>query len=145
MAEEIAKQKELHVRKVQPIMDQAMVFGLVCGFGMILAVFTFSGSSRSFINIPSVLIAIGGPLDDLMTIALSTSVAPLITIYGAVLANMVFLPLATKLEWKSTEQTLVSSICVMGLFPIRHQVNPHRLGITLNSILPPSKRVRYFD
>ena len=145
MAEEIANQQELHVRKVQPMMDQAMVFGLVCGFGMILAVFTFSGSSRSFINIPSVLIAVGAPLDDLMTIALSTSVAPLITFYGAVLANMVFLLLATKLEFNSAKETLVCKVDVMEPPPIRHQENPCRPEMLLNSLFPLSKRVRCFD
>ena len=145
MAEEIANQQDLYVRKVRPMMDQATVVGLVCSIGMISAAFILGGSTRSFINIFSVLIVIGGPLDNLMTISLSMSVAILTTFYGAVLANMVFLPLATKLERNSAEETLVSKIYLMGPTPVRHQANPRRCEMLLDSILPPSRRVRYFD
>ena len=145
MAEEIANQQDLYVRKVRPMMDQATVVGLVFGFGIISAAFILGGSTRSFTNIPLVLIVIGSTLDNLTTIGLSISVALLTTFYGAVLANMVFLPLATKLERNSAEETLVSKIYLMGPTPVRHQANPRRLEMLLNSILPPSRRVHYFD
>ena len=145
MAEEIANQQDLYVRKVRPMMDQATVVGLVCGFGMISAAFILGGSTRSFINIPLVLIVIGGTLDNLTTIGLSISVALLTTFYGAVLANMVFLPFATKLERNSAQKILASKRYLMEPTPIRHQANPRRLEMLLNSIILPSKRVRYCD
>ena len=58
---------------------------------------------------------------------------------------MVALPLATKLERNSAEKPLVNTIYVMGPTSIRHQKNPRRLEMLLNSILPPSRRVGYFD
>ncbi len=73
------------------------------------------------------------------------AVALLTTFYGAVLANMVFLPLAAKLERNSTEETLVSSVYMMGAASIGRQENPRRLEMLLNSMLPPSQRVHYFD
>ena len=145
MVEAIANQQYLHMRKVWAMTDQATGVGLVSGFGMISAAFILCGTTHSFINIHSVLIVIGGILDNQMTIGLSMSVAFLTTFYGAILANKVFLPLASKLKRNSAEGTSVSTLYVMGPPRIRHQENPRRLEMLLNSVLLPSKRDRYFD
>ncbi len=84
-------------------------------------------------------------LDTPSTIGPAMAVALLTTFYGAVLANMVFLPLASKLERNSTEEALVNNIYLMGAASIGRQENPRRLEMLLNSLLPPSQRVRYFD
>ena len=91
------------------------------------------------------LVQMLGRLDDPTTIGPSMAVALLTTFYGAVLANMVFLPLAAKLERNSTEETLVNSVYLMGAASIGRQENPRRLEMLLNSMLPPSQRVHYFD
>jgi chemotaxis protein MotA len=84
-------------------------------------------------------------LDDPTTIGPSMAVALLTTFYGAVLSNMVFAPLAAKLERNSIEEGLVNQVYIMGVVSISRQENPRRLEMLLNSILPPSKRVQYFD
>lgn len=84
-------------------------------------------------------------LDDPSTIGPSMAVALLTTFYGAVLSNMVFAPLAAKLERNSVEEGLVNQVYIMGVVSISRQENPRRLEMLLNSILPPAKRVRYFD
>jgi len=84
-------------------------------------------------------------LDDPSSIGPSMAVALLTTFYGAVLANMVFMPLAAKLERNSVEEALVHNVYLMGAASIGRQENPRRLEMLLNSILPPSKRVQYFD
>lgn len=84
-------------------------------------------------------------LDDPSTIGPSMAVALLTTFYGAVLANMVFLPLASKLERISEEESLISNIYMMGAASVGRQENPRRLEMLLNSVLPPAKRVEYFD
>lgn len=84
-------------------------------------------------------------LDDPTTIGPSMSVALLTTFYGAVLSNMVFAPLAAKLERNSVEEGLVNQVYIMGVISISRQENPRRLEMLLNSILPPTKRVQYFD
>ncbi len=84
-------------------------------------------------------------LDDPTTIGPSMSVALLTTFYGAVLSNMVFSPLAAKLERNSVEEGLVNQVYIMGVVSISRQENPRRLEMLLNSILPPAKRVQYFD
>ena len=62
-----------------------------------------------------------------------------------VLYHMVFLPLAAKLERNSTEEALVNNVYLMGATSIGRQENPRRLEMLLNSLLPPSQRVKYFD
>ncbi|MEE8394004.1 MAG: MotA/TolQ/ExbB proton channel family protein [Rhodospirillales bacterium] len=91
------------------------------------------------------LVQMLGNLDDPSTIGPSMAVALLTTFYGAVLANMVFSPLASKLERNSAEEAMISNVYLMGAASVGRQENPRRLEMLLNSILPPSKRVRYFD
>jgi chemotaxis protein MotA len=91
------------------------------------------------------LVQMLGNLDHPSTIGPAMAVALLTTFYGAVLANMVFLPLAAKLERNSTEEALVNSVYMMGAASIGRQENPRRLEMLLNSLLPPAQRVRYFD
>jgi len=91
------------------------------------------------------LVQMLGNLDDPSTIGPAMAVALLTTFYGAVLANMVFSPMASKLERNSTEEAMVNTVYMMGAASIGRQENPRRLEMLLNSILPPSKRVQYFD
>ena len=91
------------------------------------------------------LVQMLGNLDHPSTIGPAMAIALLTTFYGAVLANMVFLPLAAKLERNSTEEALVNSVYMMGAASIGRQENPRRLEMLLNSLLPPSQRVHYFD
>jgi chemotaxis protein MotA len=91
------------------------------------------------------LVQMLGNLDDPSTIGPSMAVALLTTFYGAVLANMVFSPLASKLERNSVEEALVNNVYLMGASSVGRQENPRRLEMLLNSVLPPAKRVQYFD
>lgn len=84
-------------------------------------------------------------LDEPSTIGPSMAVALLTTFYGAVLANLVFSPLASKLERNSREEALVDQIYLMGALSIGRQENPRRLEMLLNSLLPPDQRIKYFD
>lgn len=91
------------------------------------------------------LVQMLGNLDDPSTIGPSMAVALLTTFYGAVLANMVFTPLANKLERNSAEESLVNQVYALAASSIGRQENPRRLEMLLNSILPPAQRVDYFD
>ncbi len=91
------------------------------------------------------LVQMLGSLDDPSTIGPSMAVALLTTFYGAVLANMVFSPMASKLERNSAEETMINNIYLMGAASVGRQENPRRLEMLLNSILPPAKRIQYFD
>jgi chemotaxis protein MotA len=91
------------------------------------------------------LVQMLGNLDDPSTIGPSMAVALLTTFYGAVLSNMVLVPLAAKLERNSDEELLVNQLYILTTASIGRQENPRRLEMMLNSILPPNRRVQYFD
>lgn len=91
------------------------------------------------------LVQMLGKLEDPSSIGPAMAVALLTTFYGAVLANMVFLPLANKLERNSSVEAMVNQIYATGVASIGRQENPRRLEIMLNTILPPAKRIGYFD
>jgi chemotaxis protein MotA len=91
------------------------------------------------------LVQMLGNLEDPSSIGPAMAVALLTTFYGAILANMVFNPLASKLERNSEFEAMVNQIYAAGAASISRQDNPRRLEILLNTILPPTRRVTYFD
>ncbi len=91
------------------------------------------------------LVQMLGNLEDPSSIGPAMAVALLTTFYGAVLANMVFHPLATKLERNSDVESMVNQIYSIGAASISRQENPRRLEMTVNAILSPVQRVNYFD
>ena len=91
------------------------------------------------------LVQMLGRLDDPSTIGPAMAIALLTTFYGAVLANVVLSPLASKLERNSREELLVKHIFLTGASSIARQENPRRLEMLINSVLPPAKRVQFFD
>ncbi len=91
------------------------------------------------------LVQMLGHLEDPSSIGPAMAVALLTTFYGAVLANMVFLPVANKLERNASVEAMVNHIYAQGAASIGRQENPRRLETLLNTILPPAERVSYFD
>lgn len=90
------------------------------------------------------LVEMLGNLADPSSIGPSMAVALLTTFYGAVLAHLVFIPLAAKTEHCMSEEALVNNLYSMGAASIRRQENPRRLEMLLNTVLPPAQRVTYF-
>lgn len=91
------------------------------------------------------LVQMLGNLDDPGTIGPAMAVALLTTFWGAVLANMVFAPLASKLERNSREETLANSVIAVGAASIGRQENPRHLEALINAMLPPAHRIQFFD
>ena len=87
------------------------------------------------------LVQMLGNLQDPESIGPAMAVALLTTFYGAVLANMVFLPLANKLDRNSAIESMVNRIYALGAVSIARQENPRRLEILLDTILPPGDRL----
>jgi len=86
-----------------------------------------------------------GNLDNPAEIGPAMAVALLTTFYGAVMAHLVFIPLAAKTEHCTTEEALVNNLYTMGATSIRRGENPRRLEMLLNTILPPAKRITFFN
>lgn len=84
-------------------------------------------------------------LDDPATIGPGMAVALITTFYGAVMATLVFAPLAAKLERNSADEMLTNQVQLIGCVSIGRQENPRRLELQINALLPPSRRVRYFS
>jgi chemotaxis protein MotA len=91
------------------------------------------------------LVQMLGNLTDPDAIGPGMAVALLTTFYGACLANLVFTPLASKLERNSDDETLLDRLYMLGVLSIARKDNPRRLEMQLNSVLPPAAQVHYFD
>jgi len=91
------------------------------------------------------LVQMLGRLNDPSTIGPAMAVALLTTFWGAVLANMVFTPLANKMERNSSEEALVNSVYTLGAASIVRNENPRHLEALINTLLPPAHRIQYFD
>ncbi|MEM7169514.1 MAG: MotA/TolQ/ExbB proton channel family protein [Pseudomonadota bacterium] len=91
------------------------------------------------------LVQMLGNLEDPASIGPSMAVALLTTFYGAILANMVFTPLANKLERNSQAEVQVNQIYAIGVASISRQENPRRLEMLINTTLSPEQRVTYFN
>jgi chemotaxis protein MotA len=91
------------------------------------------------------LIQMLGSLNDPSKIGPAMAIALLTTFYGALLSYAFFSPLANKLERNTRDEAMVMSLFVKGMVSVGKKENPRRLEMQLNSILPPSKRIKYFD
>ena len=91
------------------------------------------------------LVQMLGNLESPETIGPAMAVALLTTFYGAVLANMFFMPIANKLERNSTIEATVNQIYAQGAASIARQENPRKLETMLNTILPPADRIRFYE
>lgn len=84
-------------------------------------------------------------LSDPNAIGPAMAVALLTTMYGAILANMVFVPLSAKLERNSSEEVKLRKIYQTAVLSVVRQENPRQLEMLVNAILAPSQRVKVFD
>lgn len=79
-------------------------------------------------------------LSDPSSIGPAMAVALLTTFYGAILANMIFLPIAGKLKVRHQEEMLGMNLMLEGILSISSGDNPRMLEQKLLSFLPPSNR-----
>ncbi len=83
-------------------------------------------------------------MDDPSKIGPSMAVALITTFYGAVLANVIFLPIAGKLRTRSKEESLLKQIVLQGIISLSRGDNPRIIEQKLHSYLPPNLRVSTF-
>jgi chemotaxis protein MotA len=86
------------------------------------------------------LVAMLANMSDPSAIGAGMAAALLTTLYGAILANVVFLPIADKLALKSTEEMLLKSIIIKGVMSIQSGDNPRVVQQKLMTFLPPASR-----
>lgn len=86
------------------------------------------------------LILMLGTMSDPSTIGPSMAIALITTFYGAVLANLIFLPLAGKLETISSQEVMVKELIKEGVLSIQSGDNPRIVEQKLISFIPPKLR-----
>jgi chemotaxis protein MotA len=86
------------------------------------------------------LIQMLSSLENPSSVGPAMSVALVTTLYGALLANVVFLPTAGKLKNRADEESLVKAITLEGILAIGNQENPIVVEQRLVSFLPISTR-----
>jgi chemotaxis protein MotA len=86
------------------------------------------------------LVAMLSNMDDPKSIGPAMAVALLTTLYGAVVANMVALPISDKLKLRAQEEKLNRSLILDGVLGIQDGQNPRVIEGVLRNYLPESKR-----
>ncbi|MEX2257871.1 MAG: flagellar motor protein PomA [Woeseia sp.] len=79
-------------------------------------------------------------MDNPEQIGPAMAIALLTTLYGAILANMVALPIADKLSLRSREENVRKSLIIDALLSIQSGQNPRVIENMLETYLPPSRR-----
>ena len=79
-------------------------------------------------------------LSDPNALGPAMAIALITTLYGTILANLVFIPFATKLKSRSTQESMNLQIIFEGAKSILENNNPRLVYEKLASFLNPSKR-----
>jgi len=79
-------------------------------------------------------------MDDPSAIGPGMAVALLTTMYGAIIANAIALPLADRLGRRSAEEVLYRTIIIKGVMAIQSGDNPRIVEQKLRTYLPPNER-----
>jgi len=88
------------------------------------------------------LVAMLGNMADPKAIGPAMAVALLTTLYGAMIANTIFMPVVTKLEGYSTHEVLYREMVVMGLKFISRGESPRNITDQLVANLPPKMQAK---
>jgi chemotaxis protein MotA len=84
-------------------------------------------------------------LEDPEVIGPAMAVALLTTFYGVIIGPIILAPLATKVDKFAADEAALRSMILKTVISIVRQENPRNLEMLINSELPPSERIIYFD
>lgn len=107
--------------------------GVFKGMGMMAPAFGMIGTLIGLVNMLQVL-------DDPTAIGPGMALALLTTLYGALMANLAFIPIAKKLEERSQEELSKMELTMEGVISILRGENPRLIQEKLEAFLPPSMR-----
>jgi len=86
------------------------------------------------------LVAMLANLEDKSSIGSGMAVALITTLYGAILANLIVIPVGAKLGDRSKVESLTKEIIIEGILSIQSGDNPRILLEKLIAFLPPAQR-----
>ena len=84
-------------------------------------------------------------MNDPKAIGPAMAVALLTTLYGAVLANMLALPIADKLHLRKSNEKTIHAMCIDGVLAIQAGQNPRVIESMLKAYLDPASREKSAD
>ena len=87
------------------------------------------------------LVAMLANMSDPKSIGPAMAIALLTTFYGAILANMIAMPIADKLVLRKAEEARIKSMMIDGLLGIQAGQNPRVIEEMLRTYLAPKQRV----
>lgn len=108
----------------------------------IFAAFGDVGPAMGMIGTLVGLVAMLANMSDPKSIGPAMAVALLTTLYGALLATVICLPIADKLKLRASEEMLIKSLIIDALMAIQNGQNPRVIDSMLRNYLPGSKRVK---
>jgi chemotaxis protein MotA len=80
-------------------------------------------------------------LSDPSKIGAGMATALLTTLYGSIIANMMFIPLAGKLDIRAKQEALLRELMIEGIVAIQSGQKPQLIKEKLKSFLAPSTRL----
>lgn len=87
------------------------------------------------------LVSMMANMDDPKAIGPAMALALLTTLYGVVFAQILFLPVADKLKYRSGSDKLRLTLCIDGIMAIQAGQNPRVIASVLSAYLDPTQRV----
>jgi chemotaxis protein MotA len=84
-------------------------------------------------------------MNDPSTIGPAMAVALLTTFYGAVIANVMCIPVAGKLKLRSQSEVLLKTLITEGMDSIMAGENPRLMEQKLHAFIPPNQRKSVYD
>ncbi|MFG0330949.1 MAG: motility protein A [Phycisphaerales bacterium] len=91
------------------------------------------------------LVAMLANMEDPSKIGAGMAAALLTTLYGALLSNLMFLPMSDKLAQRAADEVLLKTIIIRGVMSIQSGDNPRIVAQKLETYLPPSTRPQEDD
>ena len=91
------------------------------------------------------LVAMLSNMSDPASIGPAMAVALLTTLYGAMVANMIALPISDKVALRKEEEGTVKNMIIDGILGIQAGQNPRVIDSMLRNYLPASKRTESKD
>jgi chemotaxis protein MotA len=111
-------------------------------------IMTTMGTFAPALGLIGTLIGLVGMLQNMSdpnSIGPQMAVALLTTFYGAIMANLIFNPLASKLRGRSEDEIESKELALEGILAIAAGDNPRVVEQRLHAFLRPAKRTSQFD
>ncbi len=101
---------------------------------------TFAPAFGMIGTLIGLILALKAGIEDREGLTRNVAIALITTFYGAVLANVFFIPVANKLKDRHADEVLLREVMINGILAIQSGDNPRIVKDRLVSFLPPSVR-----